>query len=264
MRRVLHRVRRAVAVLPAVAMLLSLAACDPGGRPPPGATGESELRIAVPAYVNPPDAAYWKALIDAAPTVRDVIVNPNSGPGTTLSQPYVQLIKTLRDAGLEVLGYIPTEYGARDAAQVTAEIDRWREWYGVDDIFFDEVPAVAAGIPAYAGYAAAVHGRDGTVVLNPGLVPDRGYFDFADAIVTFESPFDAYKNAKEPPDWLRTQTNAEVWHIVSGVPRDRLTDVVDQARKHAVDHIYVTDDAEPNPYDRLPSYWGAQLDAVRG
>lgn len=254
----------ATAAFVAVVMLLSLAACDPNGAPPSPETGDGDLLIAVPAYVNPPDTAYWKALIDAAPTVRDVIVNPNSGPGAALSQPYVQLIKTLRDAGLEIFGYIPTKYGARDPALVTAEIDRWREWYGVDDIFFDEVPAVAAGIPAYAGYAATVHGRGGTVVLNPGLIPDRGYFEFADAIVTFESPFDAYLKAKEPPEWLRTQTNAEVWHIISGVPQDRLTDVVDQARRHNVDHIYVTDDAEPNPYDRLPSYWGAKLDAVRG
>lgn len=264
MRPALQRLGRATAVTLAVAMLLALAACDLGGAAPPPASGDGELRIAVPAYVNPPDTAYWKTLIDSAPTVRDVIVNPNSGPGTALSQPYVQLIKTLRDAGLEVLGYISTEYGARDPALVTAEIERWSEWYGVDDIFFDEVPAVAAGMSTYAGYAATVHGRGGTVVLNPGLIPDRGYFEFADAIVTFESPFDAYLKAKEPPEWLRKHTNAEVWHIISGVPQDRLTGVVDLARGHNVDHIYVTDDAEPNPYDRLPSYWGAKLDAVRG
>lgn len=266
MRPALPRPRLPAAALLAAAVLSSVAGCgvgQPAPSPSPP-TEDSGLSIAVPAYVNPPDSVYWQSVIEAVPKVRDVIVNPNSGPGAAVSQPYVQLIRTLRDAGIRVLGYIPTEYGARDPALVSGEIDRWREWYGVDDIFFDEATAVAEGIPTYAAYAATVHEAGGHVVLNPGLIPDRGYFEFADAVVTFEDPVDAYFNIKEPPEWLRSETRTEVWHIVSTAPQDRLGEVVDRARQYGADHIYVTDDVEPNPYDSLPSYWGAKLDAVGG
>lgn len=258
------RLRLPTAALLAAAALFSLAGCEVGGAAPPTPTQAKELRIAVPAYVNPEDTAYWQSLIDAVPKVRDVIVNPGSGPGTAVSQPYVQLVKTLRDAGIEVLGYVHTEYGARDPALVNGEVARWREWYGVDDIFFDEASADAEGVAAYSAYAATVHDGGGTVVLNPGLIPDRAYFEFADAIVTFEDPFGSYLNSKEPPEWLRSQTRTEVWHILSGAPQNRLGEVVDRAREHGVDHIYITDDAEPNPYDTLPSYWAGKLDVIGG
>ena len=258
----LPRLRLPAAAVLAAGVLFSLAACDVGGAAAPTTTEGKELRIAVPAYVNPPDTAYWQSLIKAVPKVRDVIINPNSGPGAAVSQPYVQLVKTLRDAGIEVLGYVSTQYGARDPALVNGEIARWREWYGVDSIFLDEVPAGAEGVPAYAAYAATVHDGGGTVVLNPGLLPDRAYFEFADAIVTFESPVSEYFKTKEPPEWLRSQTRTEVWHIVIGAPQNRLGEVVDRARQHGVDHIYVTNDALPDPYDTLPSYWAGKLDAV--
>ncbi len=263
MRLILRRLRFQATALVAAAVLFSLTGCEVGDSGPPPAA-EAGMRIAVPAYVNPPDTAYWQALIDAVPKVRDVIVNPDSGPGAAASEEYVQLVKTLREAGIRVLGYIPTEYGARDKALVNGEINRWREWYGVNDIFFDEVTAVAKGAPTYAAYAATVHDAGGAAVLNPGLMPDRAYFEFADAIVTFESPVSSYFSMKEPPAWLRSETRTEVWHIVSTAPLDKLGDVVDRARQYGADHLYVTDDKEPNPYDSLPSYWGAQLDAVGG
>jgi hypothetical protein len=201
-------------------------------------------------------------VIEAVPQVRDVIVNPDTGPGPAVSESYVQLIGALRDAGIRVLGFVPTGYGARDPAVVRGEIDRWKEWYGVDNIFFDEAPVVARWIPTYASYAAIVHDAGGVVVLNPGLIPDRGYFEFADAVVTFEDSVGAYFQMKELPEWVRAETRTELWHIVIGAPEDRLGEVLKRARQHAADKIYVTDDVEPNPYDRLPSYWLGTLDAT--
>lgn len=179
-----------------------------------------------------------------------------------MSESYVQVIGALRDAGIRVLGFVHTEYGARDPATVRGEIDRWKEWYGVDNIFLDEAPVVSRWIPTYASYAAVVHDAGGVVVLNPGLIPDRGFFEFADAIVTFEGPVGAYSKMKEPPKWVRSETRTELWHIVHSAPEDRLGEVVNRARQHGADKIYVTDDVEPNPYDRLPSYWSGKLAAV--
>jgi hypothetical protein len=30
-----------------------------------------------------------------------------------------------------------------------------------------------------------------------------------------------------------------------------------------IGYVFVTDDVGPNPYDRLPSYWDAEVEAVR-
>ena len=57
------RLRLPTAALLAAATLFSLAACEAGGAAPPTPTQAKELRIAVPAYVNPPDTAYWQSLI---------------------------------------------------------------------------------------------------------------------------------------------------------------------------------------------------------
>ncbi|WP_307073642.1 spherulation-specific family 4 protein [Arthrobacter pascens] len=224
--------------------------------------GAGELRIVVPGYVDPSNSVYWESVIQSGPQVRDVIVNPASGPGAAVSEPYFRLIGALRDAGVRVLGYVSSGHGDRDPAMVTEEIGRWRAWCGVENVFLDEAAAVADQVPTYAGYAATVHEAGGIVVLNPGVIPERSYFEFADAIITFEDPVDSYLKPREHPGWLSTQTHAEVWHIVIGAPQNRLDDVVDRARQLGADEIYITDDVEPNPYDSLPPYWSAKLDAV--
>lgn len=254
----------AVALL-ATAMLCVLSGCwmgnpAPPARFPPAEAGE--LYIAIPAYVDPKNSDFWNAVAEAAPRVRDVIVNPNNGPGTAASERHVQLIGSLRDAGVRVVGYVMTGWGERDAAAVSQDIDRWREWYGVENIFLDEAAAVPEELGTYADYVGMVHESGGIAVLNPGIIPDQGYFEFADAIVTYEDPMENYFDSPEPPEWLRTQTRAEVWHIVSDVPQDRLDEVVDRARQTGANEIYVTDDVEPNPYDSLPSYWSAKLEAT--
>lgn len=257
--------RHAAAAVFLSALLFLLAGCNQADPAPPSplpAPPADQLRIAVPAYVDPKDSNYWQALIDGAPKVRDVIVNPNSGPGATKSERHVELVGKLQNAGIRVLGYVMTGWGERDPEAVTLEIDRWREWYGVENIFLDEAASKPAEIGTYAGYAAKVHGTGGLAVLNPGIIPDRGYFEFADAVVTFEDPFTAYFTAKEPPEWLGTYTGTEVWHIVSGAPQDRLGDVLNRAREQGAEYIYVTDDEEPNPYDSLPAYWPAKLNSV--
>jgi hypothetical protein len=252
--------RPAVAFLTS-ALLCLVVGCGTDSPPPPPPVEVAELGIAVPGYVDPSDSDYWQSVIEAAPQVRDVIVNPNSGPGEAESAPHVQLIRKLRDAGVRVLGYVSTGWGARDEAAVYSEIDRYREWYGVNDIFLDEAAAVPEEVDTYAEYSARVHEAGGIVVLNPGLLPDRGYFEYADAIVTFEDSADQYFKAGTPPTWL-TETSAEVWHIVIGSPQDRLSGVVDRAREHGADKVYVTDDVKPNPYDRLPRYWQGKLEAA--
>ena len=59
-------------------------------------------------------------------------------------------------------------------------------------------PRTSGTTAALADHARA--GAERTVVLNPGVVPDRGYFDVADVVVTFEG---AYRAVRAPPRTAR-------------------------------------------------------------
>jgi hypothetical protein len=52
------------------------------------------------------------------------------------------------------------------------------------------------------------------VVLNPGVVPARGYFDLADIVVTFEGPVDGYAGA------VRRMPAAGYFYATSGTLPD--------------------------------------------
>ena len=68
-----------------------------------------------------------------------MIMNPNSGPGASQNPDYVAAVTRAKAAGIKVLGYVHTSYGALSPATVKAEIDAYKAWYQVNDIFLDEV-----------------------------------------------------------------------------------------------------------------------------
>jgi hypothetical protein len=45
----------------------------------------------------------------------------------------------LRRLSVQVLGYVATGYGQRHSDQVSADVQKYKDWYGLDSIFFDEV-----------------------------------------------------------------------------------------------------------------------------
>lgn len=227
-------------------------------------TQHASIGIAVPGYVAPSDASYWQTIVSSASAVRDVILNPSDGPGTLAQPAYRQLIMRLRAAGIRVLGYVRTGQGSRSAAAVETDATRWGEFYGVRNLFFDEASSAAADEGRYRDYVVAVHKAGGIAVLNPGVVPAQGYFAFADAVVTFEDSAQNYLTGPADPDWLSTEPRDKVWNIVIGVAGDNLQKVLTQAASHQTGEMYVTDDAQPNPYDSIPSYWREELIAAGG
>ncbi|MCX7399642.1 MAG: hypothetical protein NT138_18390 [Planctomycetales bacterium] len=69
-----------------------------------------------------------------------VIVNPASGPGTSIDLNYTKAIDRLIGAGCIVLGYVPTSYGKVPVETVQANMKTWQRFYpGIQGIFFDEM-----------------------------------------------------------------------------------------------------------------------------
>jgi hypothetical protein len=38
---------------------------------------------------------------------------------------------------------------------------------------------------------------------------------------------------------------------------------LDQLKSNQIGYCYITDARQPNPWDRLPSYWGEEIEAVQ-
>jgi Spherulation-specific family 4 len=183
---------------------------------------------------------------------RIVIVNPENGPGMAAQPAYRQAIDAQRRAGAAVLGYVHTDYGSRDPAAVLADVQRYRSWYGVGGVFLDEVPTSEGQLSYYRSIAAPLRASGERVVLNPGLVPARGYFDIADIVVTFEGPVGDYAAAVGAmPAWLRALPRARVAHLVYGASEQQASQA---AALDAAGHFYATSGTLPDPWGTLPPY----------
>jgi hypothetical protein len=212
----------------------------------------------IPAYLPPRELA---ALVRSPNRPRMVIVNPDSGPGVRGGRAYGDAVRALQRAGVRVLGYVPTGYGGRPLTDVLADVRRYRSWYGVDGIFFDEASSDAALLPYYRALSGAARGATGqTVVLNPGVPPASGYFDVADIVVTFEGTHAGYASAMETtPDWLRRMRPDRVAHLVYGATR---TEALEAVGDSAAGYVYVTSGAMPNPWRILPTYLRDEEEAL--
>lgn len=207
--------------------------------------------VGVPAYLAP--AAWAELLRDpASMQVRVAVLNPNSGPGLFPDPAFMAVVDEARRKGVSILGYVATGFGARNALE--DEIDRYRRFYGVVDIFFDEVATDCMHLKTnYAPWIAAVRANGGTVAVNPGAHTEPCWADAADRVVTFEGPFGTYRSY-QPPAWTLGVPASKIWHIVYAVRAVDLDEVRAIARRSNVGLLYATDDDLPNPYDTLPAW----------
>jgi hypothetical protein len=222
-------------------------------------------RIAVPSYIYP--GAAWTSIENGAPTVGIAIINPNSGPGTSVDANYQTQVKEAQAHGIKVLGYVATSYGKRDAKAVEAEIDAFDKWYAVDGILLDEVASSPDKLPYYGelhSYIVKLHPHALTVI-NPGNQTDEGYLKVADVILTFEGSYSEYVEKYNAPAWVAHYPSNRFWHVVYDTPADQMKDAVRLSKSRNAGWVYVTPRTMPNPYGELPGteYWSAEIKAVR-
>jgi hypothetical protein len=240
-----------------VRLLLLIAALALGGlTADAGAQPGGALALIVPAYFDPD--SQWQQIAGAGPgTV--MIVNPDSGPGASPTGAYRQAITAARAAGVELLAYVATGYGQRPLRAIERDLTRYRDWYGLRDVFFDEAsssPAMLARYRRITDYARA-HGAQ-RIVLNPGDVPPRGYFALASTVVTFEDSYAHYLRASFP-SWLHDYPAAAQANIVYAARGAAAGEhAVELARARGAGLVFVTDERLPNPYASLPGYFALE------
>lgn len=185
----------------------------------PGAPPLPPPKILIPAYFYP--GATWTELDATTPRGTVVIMNPASGPGMSSDPNYVSAVGAAQAAGMRVIGYIPTNFGAISSATVEGQVDDYKAWYAVDGIFLDQCSAASGDIPYYTTLSTYIKGAPGTyVALNPGTAPDTGYFAIADLIAIFEGTWDNYLSTFTPPVWAATHRPGRAPDLQNDRPGD--------------------------------------------
>ena len=247
--------------------LLALAICafSAGRAASTAAAAQPASHIAVPAYFYP--GPLWQQLDAGAPQVRIAVMNPASGPGSGPDANYAAAVAAAQQQKVKVLGYVHTSYGQRPLATVEAEVDDYRTWYGVTDIFFDEASTDCAQLPYYKALHGYVKGKQAgaDVAINPGTATAECYMGVADQVVTFEGDYASYLNSFTSAAWTAKYSPARFWHLVYNTPTTvGMQSVLALSRARGAGLVYVTPDTLPNPWDTLPSgaYWAAELSGV--
>jgi hypothetical protein len=236
-------------------------------KPPPPAI---QLRLWVPAYFYPngPGLREWDRLIAAAKIVPIVaIVNPASGPGNRVDPYFAKVVTRARKGNVTLAAYISSQYARKSLTAVKGEVDTYLKYYPeIQGIHFDEQSSDAKDIDYYVDLYRYVRTRipDAIVLNNPGTVCAAEYVarPAADAVCLFERDraFEEFR----PPAWASRFPASRFCVVSYKVDTEAdMKRVLRRAIQARVGYVYVTDDVGPNPYDRLPSYWDAEVEAIR-
>jgi len=218
----------------------------------------------IPLYTYPTDASWDRVVAakQAHPTVPVLaVVNPNNGPGATLSADYATGIAKLTAAGVKVIGYVHTSWANRPAAELQNEMQQWRTWYpGVSGVFFDEMANVVGHEAYYSSLSANARtaGFDFTIG-NPGADTSEGYVGSVDVILIYE-------NAGVPPvtevgGWHASHARSNFGVIPYGV--SSLDAAFVAAARPTVGYVYLQSGAMPNPWNSVPAYLSDLVGALQ-
>jgi hypothetical protein len=233
---------------------------------------EEPLKLLVPLYVDPGSA--WTAVASAAASVDIIaIINPNSGPTSSLDSSYSTYMNTLNNAGVEMIGYVYTSYGDRSLSDVEKDIDTYASVFPhLVGIFFDEASADASDVSYYTSLYNYVLSK-GFVhsILNPGTQPADGYVDISTNIVIFEdtgskfsgTSFDSWVTcapSSSEKSGYKYKFSAIGYGITSS---SSVATLLSSMQSKGVGLVYVTDGADTCcVYNELATYFASEASSV--
>jgi len=236
------------------------------------AVAAEPVKIMVPLYTYP--GASWDTLIASASKVGILaIINPNSGPAASVDSSYSSYMTKLKNAGIEMVGYVYTSYGARDINAVKADIDTYASKYPlITGIFLDEGANDASKIPFYTQVYNYIKSKPGYkhVILNPGVQPDQGYLAISTNIMIYEN-YGSSLAGTSFGSWVTCAANLALKSgykyrfsgIAHTVAAANQASYVKSLSNKGIGYVYVTDGAGGCcTYNSLTTYFSQLADAV--
>jgi len=220
----------------------------------PGSGGRPCQAAFVPAFFSP---AGWTRAVSGSNVPGTMILDiTTSGAGSTPEPAFQAAVKQAQAAGVTVLGYADTSFGARPAAAVEQDVKNYKTWYGVTSILLDQAAADAGKLGYYRRLAGFIRSVDpgGAVWLNPGTYPDQRYMAIASVVMAFEGSYSSYSRLRVP-GWVSRYPAAKFAHTIYTTPGSRLASAISLARSRHAGWVFVTDRSGANPYDGLPGFW---------
>lgn len=206
-----------------------------------------------PFYIYPTQSAI-QPLIDLANLYPNVpiwvILNPATGPGTSIDPIYTNAVTQLRAAGINLLGYVNTNYGHRSKSVVQSDIRKWINFYHPDGIFLD---LMAVNHPYYSSITAYAKSLGIQMVeANPGTNINQSAGQDVDITNIFEnsflpSPLSQFQN------WYNIYQKSKLSLICYNIPTLPTTFITDASQHFG--WLFITDNNNVDPYDAYPTYF---------
>ena len=210
--------------------------------------------VMVPFYIPP--GTQWDRLVQvklAHPSVPILaIINPQNGSGQAQDPGYVAGVQNLQSNGIVVLGYVDTNYAARNDTQVKAEITNYKNWYNADGIFFDQMSNIQGKENYYANLTSYAKSLGFTFTVgNSGVDTRPSYVGTVDNIVLYDNIM--LPTIQSLGGW-HTNFTKNNFSILSFGINSLDQSFVNNASSH-VGYMYMTNNTLPNPWNSIPDYF---------
>src|SRR3989442_150596 len=224
----------------------------------------SNSGIVIPLYTYPTDGS-WSASLQAKKAHPNVpiiaIINPSDGPGGSSDSNYVQGVKNFQAAGIIVIGYVATGYASHGMSDLDAQISRYKNWYSVNGIFFDEMANNQGNENYYSTLNTYVKSVGMTYTMaNPGTTTRKSYVGPLDSIIIYESAGPPSLSYPPSATFYPSYSKSNFGFLAYSVPS--LDTSFETSTSTYVQWMYITNDGLSNPWDTLPSYFMNEVAAL--
>jgi hypothetical protein len=178
----------------------------------------------------------------------------------------------LSSAGVEMIGYVYTSYGARAISDVQKDIDTYASKYpGVTGIFFDEASDSSSEISFYTqAYNYVMSKGFKHSILNPGVQPDQGYTSISTSIVVFEDAGSKVSSLSfsswvtcAPTSAAKTGYKYKFSGIAHSTASGSASSIISSFKTKGIGMVYVTDGAAGCcTYNDLVTYYSTEASSI--
>jgi hypothetical protein len=226
----------------------------PGGLGLASPVTNGRTGLLVPLY-TPAGTASWSTLIQVKGSYPSVpiiaIINPKSGPGSSSDSTFVTGIQGLQAAGIDVVGYISTNYTSTNISTVENDTMNYRNWYHVNGTFFDDMSNNPTQVSYYSTVSNYAHSLGLALTIgNPGTSVPASFIGTMNILNIYENSVDPSVSTISSAAMGYDRDNfAMIAYDVDAPTQSYLESVAPY-----VSYVYFTEETGSNPFAGLTSY----------